>query len=129
MPPTKIARAQVFFQQPMHCTIDTIMFVLKTLLFFLINLESHHACIFAFAPLIFQCIGANAAFGVGEAQATCCKRQMVTYSRRRGSQVFFRQFQFSRAVAIIVRLPTGGTTMALCSSHIRSLGGWSFPVT
>uniref|UniRef100_A0A453KGV1 Uncharacterized protein n=3 Tax=Aegilops tauschii subsp. strangulata TaxID=200361 RepID=A0A453KGV1_AEGTS len=76
-----------------------------------------------------QCIGANAAFGVGEAQATCCKRQMVTYSRRRGSQVFFRQFQFSRAVAIIVRLPTGGTTMALCSSHIRSLGGWSFPVT
>ncbi|VAI05347.1 unnamed protein product [Triticum turgidum subsp. durum] len=96
--------------------------IARALIFFLINLESHNACISAFVPLIFQCIGANAAFGVGEAEATCCKRQMVNYSRKRGSQVFCRQFQFSQAVAIIVRLPTGGTTMALCSSHIRSPG-------
>ncbi|VAI05346.1 unnamed protein product [Triticum turgidum subsp. durum] len=131
MPPNEIARALIFFlinyyrpkvvgPFPGPCASGSYMHQVA------LNLESHNACISAFVPLIFQCIGANAAFGVGEAEATCCKRQMVNYSRKllsaRGSQVFCRQFQFSQAVAIIVRLPTGGTTMALCSSHIRSPG-------
>ena len=60
----------------------------------------------------------------GKWSTTAASYSLRTYCLRlwRGSQVFCRQFQFSQAVAIIVRLPTGGTTMALCSSHIRSPG-------